>query len=153
VQLASGAYDEEAARMLEQAAAEYGGLGLRFDRARSLLIVGRAQRRHRKWAAARRSLEGAVAAFEELGSPGWAEEARSQLASVGGRPRRAAGELTPTERRVAELAASGLSNKEIAHALVVTVNTVEVHLSRAYAKLGVHRRAQLATRLFADTNA
>ena len=153
VQLASGAYDEEAAGMLQQAAAEYGGLGLRFDRARSLLIVGRAQRRHRKWAAARRSLEGAVAAFEELGSPGWAEEARSQLARVGGRPRRAAGELTPTERRVAELASGGLSNKEIAHALVVTVNTVEAHLSRAYAKLGVHRRAQLATCLFPDTDA
>jgi DNA-binding CsgD family transcriptional regulator len=149
VRLASAAYDEEDAMMLEQAAAEYGEFGLRFDRARSLLLVGRGRRRHRKWAAARGSLEEAVAAFEELGSPGWAEEARSQLARIGGRPRRAGDELTPAERRVAELAASGLSNKEIAQALFVTVNTVEVHLSRVYAKLGIRRRAQLAARLSA----
>ncbi len=58
------------------------------------------------------------------------------------RPGRA-GELTPTERRVAELAANGRSNKEIARALFVTVNTVEGHLSHAYAKLGIRSRAQL----------
>ena len=59
------------------------------------------------------------------------------------------GELTPTEQRVAELATEGLSNKEIAQALFVTVNTVEAHLSHAYAKLGIRSRAQLA-RAFAE---
>jgi DNA-binding CsgD family transcriptional regulator len=62
------------------------------------------------------------------------------------RPGRA-GELTPTERRVAELAATGRSNKEIAQSLFVTINTVEGHLSHAYAKLGIRSRAQLAHRL------
>ena len=77
--------------------------------ARSLLALGRAQRRWKKWGAARSSLEEAAAAFDELGSPGWAEEARSELERVsvpGGRAR--PGELTPAEQRVAELAADGL---------------------------------------------
>ena len=143
-------YDEDAARRLGQAAEEYGVLGLHFERARSLLTIGRAQRRHRKWAASRRSLAEASAAFEELGSSGWAEEARSELARVGARRPRAPGELRPSEQRVVELAAQGLSNKEIAAALYVTVNTVEVHLARAYATLGVRSRAQLASRLAAD---
>ena len=108
VQLAADTYDEEAAAAARaQAAAEYDELGLRFDAARTLLSLGRAQRRHRKWGAARRSLEDAAAAFDELGSPGWADEARSELARVAGRRGQAAGELTPAERRVAELAAEG----------------------------------------------
>ena len=57
--------------------------------------------------------------------------------------------MTPSERRVVELAAEGLSNKEIAARLVVTVHTVEVHLSHAYAKLGVRSRGQAARRLSA----
>jgi DNA-binding NarL/FixJ family response regulator len=147
VRLVSPSHDEEAAASLAQAAAAYEQLGLRFDAPRSLLSLGRAQRRHRKWGAARHSLEHAAAGFDTIGSPGWAEEARSELARVGARRPGQAGELTPTERRVVELAADGLSNKEIAGALVVTVNTVEVHLSHAYAKLGVHSRTQLARRL------
>ena len=123
-------------------------LGLRFDRARTLLSLGRAQRRLKKWGAARASLERAAAAFDELGSAGWADEARARARPASARAGRApSGELTPTERRVVELAAEGLSNKEIARALFVTVHTVEVHLSRAYAKLGVRSRAQLASRL------
>ncbi len=55
--------------------------------------------------------------------------------------------LTPSERRVVELAAQGLSNKEIAIQLVVTVHTVEVHLTHAFPKLGVRSRSQLAARL------
>jgi DNA-binding CsgD family transcriptional regulator/tetratricopeptide (TPR) repeat protein len=145
--LASDTYDEDAARQLADAADAYGALGLRFDRARSLLSLGRAQRRLRKWAAARDSLELAAAAFDELGSPGWSEQARSELGRVGGRRRQAGGGLTPAERRVVELAADGLANKEIAQSLFVTVRTVEVHLKHAYAKLGVRSRTQLARRL------
>lgn len=140
----SGSYDQRAADALEEAAAGYATLGLRFDAARSLFLLGRALRRHRKWAAARGSLARAAAAFDEIGSPGWAADASSELARVGARRPRAAGQLTPAELRVAELAAEGLSNKEIAQALVVTVNTVETHLSHAYTKLGIRSRAQLA---------
>jgi DNA-binding NarL/FixJ family response regulator len=82
-----------------------------------------------------------------LDSLGWAAEARSELARVGARRPSPAGELTPAEQRVAELAAKGSSNKEIARTLHVTVSTVEAHLSRAYAKLGVRSRSQLASRL------
>lgn len=149
VRLADGGYDEEAAEMLAQAAVAYDELGLRFDAARSLLSLGRAQRRFKKWGSARRSLEQAAATFQAIGSPGWAEQAGSELERVGARRPRPSGELTPTERRTAELAASGLSNKEIARELFVTVHTVEVHLSRAYAKLGIHSRGQLASRLSA----
>jgi DNA-binding CsgD family transcriptional regulator len=145
VELASAAYDDGAAAA-EQAADEYAQLGLRFDGARTLLSLGRAQRRGRKWGAARATLERAVAGYDEMGSPGWAEEARAELARVGAR-RPSTGELTPTERRVAELAADGLANKEIAQALVVTVNTVEFHLRNTYAKLGIRSRVQLVSRL------
>jgi DNA-binding CsgD family transcriptional regulator len=139
--------DEGAATALAEAADAYGGLGLRADRARTLLALGRTTRRRKKWLAARTALEQAAEAFDELGSPGWADAARSELARVGGRKRRADGELTEAEHRVVELAAGGSSNKEIAQAMVVTVATVETHLSRAYAKLGVRSRTQLAARL------
>src|SRR3977135_2693297 len=114
-----------------------------------MLTLGRAQRRLRKWGAARETLQAAVGAFEELRSDGWAEQARSELARVGARRPSPSGELTAAERRGAALAAEGLSNKEIAQALYVTVNTVERHLSHAYTKLGVNSRTRLAARLSA----
>jgi DNA-binding CsgD family transcriptional regulator len=146
-ELASG-YDADAAGRLAEAAEGYGGLGLRFEHARCLLALGRSQRRFKQRRAARETLELAIAAFGALGSKGWTDRALPELERVGGR-RRAGGELTPSERRVVELAAQGLSNKEIAEALYVTGNTVEVHLARAYAKLGVRSRGQLAQRLAA----
>jgi DNA-binding NarL/FixJ family response regulator len=149
IQLASGP-DPTAASALEDVAAGYERLGLPFDQGRTLLLLGRAQRRQKKWAAARDALERAAELFDELGSPGWADEARSELARVGARRPKPSGELTPAEQRVVELAIEGLSNKQIARALFVAVNTVEVHLSRAYAKLGVRSRAQLGRRLSAS---
>jgi DNA-binding NarL/FixJ family response regulator len=143
------AYEDESATALEGAASGYEALGLRFDAARSLLALGRAQRRHRKWGAARRSLQAAEAVFGDIGSPGWVEETRTELARVGARRPQPTGELTPAEQRVAELARDGLANKEIAHALFLSVKTVEGHLSHVYAKLGVRSRAQLARRLSA----
>ena len=147
LRLVSGGYDEQATGVLADAAEDYGTLGLPFDRARSLLSLGRALRRHRKWGAARAALEAAATAFDELGSPGWAEAARSELSRVGGRRPSTTDELTPTERRVAELAADGLANKEIASSLFVSVRTVEEHLKKTYAKLGIRSRTQLARRL------
>lgn len=132
----------------EAAAAAYDALGLRFDAARTRLAHGRAARRARQWRAAREALEAAAAAFDALGSPGWAEQARSELARVGGRkPRADSRELTRTEHQVARLAASGQTNKEIALALFVTTHTVEAHLSNVYAKLGIRSRTELAARL------
>jgi DNA-binding NarL/FixJ family response regulator len=147
VRLAADRYDAGAAAAMVQAAADYEALDLPYDRARTLFSLGRAQRRLRKWGAARDSLQEATTAFEAIGSTGWAAIARSELERVGARKPSPTGELTPTERRTAELAADGLSNKEIAQALYVTVHTVEVHLSRTYAKLGVRSRAQLAGQL------
>jgi DNA-binding CsgD family transcriptional regulator len=146
VRFSADSYDEAAAALTEAAAA-YGSLGLRFDQARTLLALGRDERRLRKWGAASRSLEQAAAIFDEIGSTGWAEQARSELERVGGRRPKPLGQLTRTEERVAGLAAEGLSNKEIAAALFVTVHTVEVHLSHVYRKLGIRSRSQLAARL------
>jgi DNA-binding CsgD family transcriptional regulator len=147
VRLACGTDEALAREELEHAAATYAELGLRFDHGRTLLLLGRAQRRRRKWALARDALERAVTAFEEIGSPGWVDETRSELDRVGARRPQPGGGLSPSEQRVAELAAEGLSNKQIAQALFVTAKTVEAHLSHAYAKLGVRSRSQLAARL------
>jgi DNA-binding CsgD family transcriptional regulator len=140
---------DQSAAMLRAAAADFERLGLRFDEARSLLALGRVQRRAKQWRAARDALADATTAFDRLGSPGWAEVARAEHERVPGRRPRSRGELTPTERRVVELAADGVPNKQIATTLFVTVHTVEVHLAHAYAKLGVRSRAQLAARLVA----
>jgi DNA-binding CsgD family transcriptional regulator len=137
-------FDEES---YSRATAGYEALGLEFERARTLLSRGRAERRLRRWGAARETLQSAATIFTELGSPGWVEETRSELSRVGARRPQGQGELTKTEARVADLAAQGLSNKEIAGALFVTVHTVEVHLSHAYAKLGIRSRSQLGPRL------
>jgi DNA-binding CsgD family transcriptional regulator len=147
IALCGDRYDSQAAAQLARAADAYHELGLRFDAARSQLALGRAVRRFKQWGLARSSLEGAAATFGEIGSPGWAEQVRSELTRVGARRPRPAGDLTETELRTAELAATGLSNKEIARELFVNVHTVEVHLSRAYAKLGISSRGQLASRL------
>jgi DNA-binding NarL/FixJ family response regulator len=140
-------YDDAAAAQLAEAAIAADALGLGFDSARSLLLLGRVQRRSKKRAAARRSLEDARSAFERLGCPGWAELAGAELARISGRRRAPSGGLTPSEQRVAELVAGGLSNKEIASQMFVTVRTVEAHLSNVYGKLGIRSRTQLARRL------
>ena len=143
----AGGYDDAAAAQLEQVAAAYQALGLGFDAARALLVLGRAQRRAKKRAAARDCLEQAQSLFGQLGCPGWAAAAAAELDRIGGRGAAPAGGLTPGERRVAELAAAGLSNKQVAARLYLSDRTVEAHLSRAYAKLGVGSRAQLARAL------
>jgi DNA-binding CsgD family transcriptional regulator len=147
-QLARG-YDEVAVGQLTDAADRYGELGLRFDQARSLLWLGRVARLARKRAVARRVLETAAAEFGALGADGWAAQAGTELELLGGAGTTAAGRLTAAERRVVTLAASGRSNKQIARELYVAEHTVEVHLSHAYAKLGIQSRSQLASRLAA----
>ena len=84
------------------------------------------------------------------GASALAEHARTELRAAGARPRRVArsgvDSLTPSERRVAALAAEGLTNAEIAQALFVTVRTVEMHLSAVYRKLEIASRAGLPAR-------
>jgi DNA-binding NarL/FixJ family response regulator len=107
--------------------------------------MGAVQRRERQKRSAAKSLGQAAALFEELGAAVWAAKARSELERVGiHRPGRH--ELTPTEERIVELIGLGLSNKEIAGSLFVTVKTVEAALTRVYAKLGVRSRTELALR-------
>jgi DNA-binding CsgD family transcriptional regulator len=76
----------------------------------------------------------------------WLERTQRELARTGV-TRSLDRQLTPTERRVAELAATGAHNKEIAGALFVSVKTVEANLSRVYAKLGIRSRVELASGL------
>ena len=97
-------------------------------------------------AEARTALGRAEAIFGELGARLWLERTQRESARTGV-TRTLDQELTPTERRVAELAATGAQNKEIAGALFVSVKTVEANLSRVYAKLGIRSRVELASRL------
>jgi DNA-binding CsgD family transcriptional regulator len=120
----------------------------RLEHGRTLLCLGAVRRQAQQKKAARETLDQALAIFEELGARLWAEKARAELKRISGRTP-ASEELTETERRVAELAAQGRTNKQIAAELYMGLSTVEAHLSHVYRKLGV-RRAELATRLAAQ---
>jgi DNA-binding CsgD family transcriptional regulator len=135
----------------EDALRQHERIELPFERARTLLALGAVQRRSRRRGQARAVLEEAAGEFERMGAKLWAKRARAELDRISGRRRNADGALTPSELRVVELAADGLSNKEIAARLVVSIHTVEVHLSHAYRKLGVRSRAQLAPKLWAPS--
>jgi DNA-binding NarL/FixJ family response regulator len=110
------------------------------------LVLGQIQRRRRRRAAAAIALTAAVDTFERLGTPLWAARARADLARTTV-PAGAGTELTPSERRVAELAAGGMTNRQVAGALFISTRTVEVNLSRIYQKLGIRSRAELGRRM------
>ena len=131
---------------LQLALVEHQRLPDTFELARTLLVLGAVQRRARQKRSAALSLEQAAVLFENLGAAVWASKARSELDRV--RLRRAGRhELTPTEERTARLVGLGLSNKEIAGSLFVSVKTVEASLTRVYAKLAVRSRTELALRM------
>jgi DNA-binding CsgD family transcriptional regulator len=131
---------------LEQALANLDGLELPLERARTLLCLDATRRRAHQKRAAREVLEQAVATFEETAVLPWADKARAELARIAGRGPYSTG-LAETEHRVAELAAAGRSNKEIAVELFIGPSTVEAHLSRAYRKLGIRSRTSLESAL------
>ena len=116
-----------------------------FDLGWTLLVRGRLQRRARQKRAAAESLGEALEIFERLGALPWIEQTRHELDRVG--LRRASAELTATELRVAELAAGGLTNKEVAAKAFMSPKTVETNLARVYRKLGIRSRAELGARI------
>ena len=139
--LAARGDHEAALAALEQAAACD---ELPFERARTLLALGTEQRRARQRRAARATLEAALASLRRRSAPrcGARRHAPSSAGSAGALP--PTGELTPAERRVAELVAAGRTNREVAETLVLSVHTVEAALTQAYRKLGVRSRTELA---------
>jgi DNA-binding CsgD family transcriptional regulator len=140
----------EAADVLERSPA-------RLQHARVLTDLGAALRRANRRREARRSLHAGLRLAEECGARPLVDRARTELRAAGGRSSDpwAAGaqRLTASERRVAELAAEGLSNPEIAQALFVTRKTVETHLGSVYRKLGISGRGKLHRVLAPDAPA
>jgi ATP/maltotriose-dependent transcriptional regulator MalT len=132
---------------LEEASSVLADSSAKLQQARALCDLGAALRRANHRRDARAPLAEAIALAAECGAEPLAQRARSELLAAGGRPRRTAlrgpDALTPSELRVAELAAAGHGNREIAAELVVSIRTVEFHLSRAYAKLSVGARSEL----------
>jgi len=131
---------------IDGALAAHDRLSLPFERARTLLVKGMLHRRARQKTAAREALGAALTMFEGIGAVQWAERSRAQLRRVGFRPP-APQHLTETERRVAELAATGLTNKQVAAKAFLSPKTVEDVLARIYRKLGIHSRAELGARI------
>ncbi len=142
--------DHEAARSAcGEALTEHERLPMPFELGRTLLVQGITERRARRKAAAGESFGQALAIFERLGAALWAAKARQELAKVAPRP--AAGGLTETQHRVAALIAKGHTNREIASAMFVTVNTVQTHVRHIFQKLGVRSRTELAATLLATS--
>jgi DNA-binding CsgD family transcriptional regulator len=136
---------ESAFAALERALEEHQRLPERFERARTLLALGSVRRRARQRRGARAALGEALALFEALGATLWAAKAKAELTRIGGRPP-AGAELTAIEERITQLVARGLTNREVADAMLVSPRTVEGHLTRVYAKLGLRSRAELVGR-------
>lgn len=143
---------EHAFAAFDEALAAHDRCQMPFERARTLLVAGQCYRRFKQRRRARTALTEALALFERFGAPSWAARTQRGLARVG-RPAGAADGLTDTELRLAELAASGLSNREVADRAFVAVKTVEANLTRVYRKLGIRSRASLADalRAYQDT--
>jgi ATP/maltotriose-dependent transcriptional regulator MalT len=131
---------EEACALLEHAPA-------RLERAKALAALGEALRRARRPTEAREPLRKALELAEISGATALVERVRAEIYATGARPRTTAlhgvRSLTASERRVADLAAEGHSNRDIAQTLYVTPKTVEVHLSNAYRKLRIGSRREL----------
>ncbi len=145
VQAARGELDQAIASF-DRSLAALASVPLPLEAGRTLLARGRTQLRRGKRRLARDDLEAALAIFEGLGAKAWAGHARADLARIGGRVA-SRWDLTASERAVADLAATGRTNREIADQLVLSVRTVESHLAAAYRKLGIRSRVQLAPAL------
>lgn len=145
------AHGEQGIDQLEDAVAVLAPSPARLEHARALVHLGAAQRRRGKITAARETLQAGLDASAACEATALERYARAELAAAGLRPRtkrlRGADALTPSERRVADLAISGMSNREIAQALFVSLRTVETHLTHSYQKLDINKREQLGAAL------
>ncbi|WP_426593814.1 ATP-binding protein [Cellulomonas sp. McL0617] len=126
-----------------------------WTRARIQLAYGYWLRRQRRVAESREPLSAALVTFDRIGATAWAQEARSELRATGARdaaddPTTAVARLSAQELRIARLAATGLSNREIGQQLYLSPRTVGAHLYRMFPKLGIRTRAQLGARLEAE---
>jgi DNA-binding CsgD family transcriptional regulator len=134
-------------KLLHEAVAVLEGSQSRLEYAKALVELGAALRRGNKRAESREYLRQGLELAHKLGAGALEARAQTELAATGARPRRlmlsGLDSLTPSERRVAEMAADNMTNKDIAQALFVTPKTVEVHLSSVYRKLEITSRAQL----------
>ena len=139
--------DDDGIALLREAVEVLADSPARLEHARTLVELGAALRRANRRVEAREPLLAGLDLADRCGAVRLAERARTELRATGARPRRAqrsgADALTPAERRVAGLAADGLSNPEIAQALFVTINTVEGHLRHVYQKLSISSRTEL----------
>lgn len=138
---------EEGLEMLERADGLLAPTPFLLEHARVLVALGATLRRIGRRAVARERLTAGMEAAHRIGAHALESAAGSELRLAGVRLARASQDrvpLTPAEERVAHKAAAGLSNREISQALFVTVKTVEWHLSQAYAKLGIAKRAHLS---------
>ena len=141
------ASDEEASDLYEDAIAVPEIEEWPFELARVQLAYGERLRRLRRTRDARSRLAAARDGFERLGARSWAQRAASELAATGATRRHDSGagpaSLTPQEREIAQLAATGLTNREIATRLYMSHRTVSSHLYRIFPKLGIRSRAAL----------
>jgi DNA-binding NarL/FixJ family response regulator len=123
----------------------------RLEQAKALAVLGGTLRHARKPMEAREPLRRALELADACGARRLVDSVRTEIYATGARPRTTALAgvlaLTASERRVADLAAAGQTNRDIAQALYVTPKTVEVHLSNAYRKLGIASRRELARAL------
>ena len=119
-----------------------------LEHAKALVAWGSAMRRGGRRSEARDPLARGLELAQRSGAASLAETARAELYAAGGRPRKESltgpESLTPSERRIADLAAEGLTTRDIAQALFVTPRTVEGHLTNVYRKLGIATRTALA---------
>jgi DNA-binding CsgD family transcriptional regulator len=122
-----------------------------FWRGRLLLAHGRWLRRHRHVTDSRAQLRQARDTFDAIGASNWGDQARSELRASGERSRRrvpeARDQLTAQELQIAQLAATGLSNREIGQRLYLSHRTISTHLYRVFPKLGITSRAELGAAL------
>lgn len=134
---------------MDAAIAEHGLRTVPLELGRTLLEKGTLERRMKRKRAAKQSLEQALAVLEPLNAATWVGRARDELARIGLRGSKRSEGLTPAQQRVAELVATGRSNREIASELFMSLRTVETHLTKVYRELGIKSRAQLAATMAA----
>jgi DNA-binding CsgD family transcriptional regulator len=138
---------DDATRHYEDALTTDGDGARPFDHARIQLLYGEHLRRERRRMDAREPLRAALASFERFGAVHWAERARNELRATGESARKrdpsTIAQLTPQELQIARLVAEGASNRDVAAQLFLSPRTIEYHLRKVFAKLGITSRAEL----------